>query len=143
MSITENIINQLSNQTLGAVSKPQGFDLNDTTFANLLEKSMKVQSVDNQQGHLIAGMGAPAGFIIEPLNSTEAIQPISQADEKFEIKDVDLGTDYFSNLLKSEPKAHKDLMNFAQKHAANLYKVFNKSLITDIADLAGDIAGIM
>ena len=37
MSLVENIINQIS--VGGGITKPQGFDLNDDTFAKLLEKA--------------------------------------------------------------------------------------------------------
>ena len=40
MSLVENLINQISTQGLGGISKPLSFDLNDDTFANLLEKQM-------------------------------------------------------------------------------------------------------
>lgn len=141
MSITENIINQLSSQGIGNITKPQGFDLNDLTFAKLLEKSMSAQNVDAQQGNLAGGIGVPAGFIIEPFDAPQDLKPVAKINEQVEIKDVDMGNDYFSSILRSEPKEHKDLMNFAKKQASNLYKVFNKDLVTDIAELASDIAG--
>ena len=40
MSLVENLINQITTQGLGGITKPLGFDMNDDTFANLLEKQM-------------------------------------------------------------------------------------------------------
>ena len=143
MSLVENLVNQITSDKTGGIVKPQGFDMNDTTFAKLLEKNLVQGNPEVQAGNQIAGMGAPAGFIIEPYGETAPVQPVSEDNSQIQIKDVDLGTDYFSNLLKTEPKAHKDLMNFAKKQASNVYQLFGKNLVTDLAELAGDIAGMM
>ena len=40
MSLVENLINQISTQGLSGITKPLGFDIEDDTFAKLLEKQM-------------------------------------------------------------------------------------------------------
>ena len=40
MSLVENLINQISTKELGGLTKPTGFDMDDDTFAKLLEKQM-------------------------------------------------------------------------------------------------------
>ena len=42
MSLVENLINQISTQGLGGITKPFGFDMNDDTFANLLDDLNKL-----------------------------------------------------------------------------------------------------
>jgi hypothetical protein len=76
MSLVENLINQISTGELGGISKPQGFDLNDDTFAKLLEKQMNTAQEINSN-NFVGSMGAPAGLVIEPLEGvdlTEAAQ---------------------------------------------------------------------
>ena len=68
MSLVENIINQIT--TDGGITKPQGFDLGDDTFAKLLEKASGANRV-GMQDNLMGEMGIPAGLQIEPLEGVE------------------------------------------------------------------------
>ena len=69
MSIVENLVNQISTQGLGGITKPLGFDMEDDTFAKLLEKQMS-STQEISSDNFIGSMGAPAGLVIEPLDGT-------------------------------------------------------------------------
>ena len=147
MSLVENLVNQISTNGLGGVTKPQGFDLNDQTFENLLQKAIENQSVVNDKLQILGNFGQPSGMIIEPFDKTAAIEPIGQEnavyDEPVQIKEVDLGNDYFSELLKKSPKEHLDVMNVAKKYAATAYNTFGKPLIENLNDFAKDVTSMI
>ena len=153
MSLVENILNQISTQGLGGITSPQNFDLDDDTFAKLLEKQRE-SSLGEVQQNTIGQMGMPAGLVIEPFDGVEFSDTLmdqleatgeknltneSKIIDAFEMKDVDMG-DYFSNLLRTSDSEKSDLMNFARKHASNTYGNFAKSFVTDITEFAQDIA---
>ena len=142
MSMVEQLVNQISTNGLGGITKPQGFDLNDSTFENLLQKAMENRPELNTKLQMLGQLGQPAGLIIEPFDKITEVQPIGQENnvsaENIQIKDVDLGTDYFSNLLKESPSEHKSLMNVAKKYASAVYNTLGKTLVEDLADLAKD-----
>lgn len=151
MSLVENLINQISTNGLGGITRPQNFDLEDDTFAKLLEKQMNNANTPNTIG-AFNEMGAPAGLVIEPYENVEFSNTAqdqmeiigfknpqeTQMVEPVEIKELDM-SDYFSNLLK-ESAEHKDFFNFAKKQASNAYNLFGKSYITDAIDFADDLA---
>lgn len=155
MSLVENIINQISTDGLGGITKPTGFDMDDVTFAKLLEK--QIDSNNNISTiNSLGEMGMPAGLVIEPLNGTEFAQTVQDQlesvgevkltnevlePEPFVMKDVNLG-DYFSNVLKSSDK-NSDFMNFAKRQASNAYEIFGKSYITDMTDFVEDITSML
>ena len=138
MSLTGNIVNQISAQGLGAVTKPQGFDLNDDTFSKILEKSMN--NIPQPVSRL-EGMGMPAGFVMEPFDATgtEAVKETQPIDtSEVVIKELDMG-DYFSNLLKTNPESNNGIFDMAKKHAANAYGNFGKNYISSLKDFIGDV----
>ena len=145
MSLVENIINQIT--TAGGITKPQGFDLGDDTFAKLLEKASGANTV-GMQDNLMGEMGIPAGLQIEPLEGvehTEAAQDqieavgetklVNEVTEPIEIKDMNVG-DYFSSLLKSDADNNSGLMDFAKKHATSFYAQQAKHLVMDSVEFA-------
>ena len=145
MSLVENIINQIT--TDGGITKPQGFDLGDDTFAKLLEKASGANTV-GMQDNLMGEMGIPAGLQIEPLEGvehTEAAQDqieavgetklVNEVTEPIEIKDMNVG-DYFSSLLKSDADNNSGLMDFAKKHATSFYAQQAKHLVMDSVEFA-------
>ena len=147
MSLVENLVNQISTNGLGGITKPQGFDLNDPTFENLLQKAIANQSEINDKLQILGNFGQPSGLIIEPYDKTDAIQPIGNsnkvAEEPVQIKDVDLGNDYFAGLLKHFPQEHTDIMNVAKKYAATAYNTFGKPLVENLSDLAKDVTSMI
>lgn len=155
MSLVENLINNISIQGLGGVTKPNGLDISDESFADLLQSQLNKLS-DSQPAIFTENFGAPAGFIIEPIDGVEFAE-IAQdqldalgKDEMFkddyinqpiEFKDVDMG-DYFSNLLKANTDNNSELMNFAKKHAANAYNTFSRNFVMDLTEFVDDISSI-
>lgn len=152
MSLVENLINQISTNGLSGISNPQDFDLEDDTFAKLLEKQMANTSNIIDQSSSLGEMGIPAGLVIEPYENIEfsntaqdqieAVGFKNTTDTTFvepiEIKEIDIN-DYFSNLLKASTE-NKDFMNFAKRQASNAYDIFSRNYITDAVDFADDIA---
>ena len=150
MSLVENLINQIATKELGGITKPQGFNLDDDTFAKLLEKQLG-QTQESEQPNLYGNFGVPAGLVIESFDGVgfsetaqdqlEAIGEVNLTNESLlnqpiEIKDLDMG-DYFSNLLKTS--GDNNFMNFAKKQATNIYNVSAKSFVSDLSDFVEDI----
>lgn len=130
MSLAANIVNQIS--SINDISKQQSFDLNDDTFAKILEEVNSQNSTMNT----IEPLGAPAGFQIEPFDAVEATNEINPVTEPIEIKDIDL-SDHFTHLLKNADN-NSEFMNFAKKQAANAYNMFGKTFVADIKEFVKD-----
>lgn len=133
MSILENIVSQISSAATGGISKPQGFDLNDDTFAKLLLKASEVNPVE-EQNNMFSNLGAPAGFEIEPLDAVQQAQNIEFNPADIEIKDLKISEDYFSNLLND----NSNVMNMAKKQAANAYNLFGKGFVENLNEFVQD-----
>ena len=103
MSLVENLINQISTDGLGGITKPQGFDLEDDTFSKLLEKGMNAYSQEIQPTNSIGQMGAPAGLIIE---SFDAENFSETAQDQMEILGDKLQE---KNIITTEPIEIKEL----------------------------------
>ena len=154
MSLVENLINQISSNGTNGISKPLSFDMNDDTFANLLEKQMNTSS-DITTRNTVGQMGAPAGLIIEPIDGVEHTEKVADQMEALgedifkqtgvnsaiEIKDLDF-TDYFSNLLKNHNE-NNQFMNFAKRQATNAYDVFSRGYVTDMQDFVEDLTSMI
>lgn len=138
MSILENIVSQISSTATGGLTKPQGFDLDDDTFAKLLMKASAVSPVE-EQNNMFANLGAPAGFEIEPLDAPTAPQQIDFNPTDIEIKDLKISENYFSNLLND----NTNVMNLAKKHAANAYNLFGKGFVDTLGEFVGDAASMI
>ena len=135
MSLSEILVNQIANGGLGGVAKPQGIDLNDDTFEKLLQKGMNDLAQKQEQVQNIGQLGAPAGFVIEPLDApqeTEKIKPINT--EGVEIKDIDM-TDFFTNVIRTQDADNQGIFDLAKKHATNVYNNFAGQYVTDLRDL--------
>lgn len=155
MSLVENLINQISTQGLGGITKPFGFDMNDDTFANLLERQINATN-EITTTNTVGQMGAPAGLIIEPLDGVEHAEKVQDQMEALgenlfketginsaiEIKDMDFG-DYFSNLLKTPNDNNSQFMNFAKKQASNAYDVFSRGYVADMQDFVEDVTSMI
>ena len=151
MSLIESLINQISTKGLGEITSPQGFDLNDDTFAKLLNKQLNLQE-SVVQNNLVGEMGIPAGLFIEPFDG-ELYADMAQNQLDFtgynelsreeyinqpvEFKDIDMG-DYFSKMLQNSENS-TDFMNFARKHASNLYNQYSRNVITDSTEFVEGI----
>lgn len=153
MSLVENLLNQISTKELGGISKPIGFDMNDNTFAKLLEKELNTK-IEEPKSNILNNLGIPAGFVVEPMEGVDfsgMVQDQLEAlgetkitneaiSEPFEIKELDMG-DFFSNMLKtSDNNSNNEFMNFAKKKATNSYQMFGKSFVSDLAEFVDDVA---
>lgn len=138
MSILENIVSQITSSATGGITKPQGFDLNDDTFAKLLMKASEVSPAE-EQNNLFSNLGAPAGFEIEPFDS-EPVQNIEfNPAQDIEIKDLKISENYFSALLNE----NSDAMNLAKRQAANAYNIFGKGFVDTLGEFVDDAAAII
>ncbi len=157
MSLVENLINQISTNGLNGITNPLGnFDLNDDTFAKLLDKQLN--SINNDTpSNFVGNFGMPAGLVIEPIDGTEFAETVQDQmeiigenklsreeyiNQPIEFKDIDMG-DYFSNLLKTGTNNNSNFMNFAKKNATNAYNVFSKNFVADMQDFVEDIASTL
>ena len=61
MSLVENLLNQISTKELGGISKPASFDMNDDTFAKLLEKELNARIEEPQSNILNNLLAFPLG----------------------------------------------------------------------------------
>lgn len=138
MSILENIVNQITSNATGGISKPQSFDLSDDTFANLLKKASEASPLE-EQNDMFSNLGAPAGFDIEPLDAPQEIQKIEFNPQDFEMKDLNLSENYFSNLLNGNLNA----MNLAKRQATNAYNIFGKNFVDTLGEFVTDSASIL
>lgn len=136
MSIVENLINQITEQSTGGIIKPQGFDMNDDTFEKLLQKSMG-DIGQNIQTENIPQLGAPAGFIIEPFDSPQSISEVKPINtEEIQIKDIDM-SDFITNVIRTQDDENKGIFDLAKKHAANAYNTFAGKYVADLRDFIG------
>ena len=114
MSLVTDLMNKVSplqqGGNFGAVS---GVNLNDTTFANLLDKALNVQAENNIDTPYM-NLGAPLGLDIQELNLDNNI------------------------VEQSEKKITENLMDFAKKQAANSYFKYSGSVVTDISEFVED-----
>lgn len=138
MSILENIVSQITSNATGSISKPQSFDLSDDTFANLLKKASEVSPLE-EQNDMFSNLGVPAGFEIEPLDAPQEIQKIEFNPQDFEMKDLNLSDNYFSNLLNGNLNA----MNLAKRQATNAYNIFEKNFVDTLEEFVADSASIL
>lgn len=155
MSLVENLINQISTKELGGITKPSGFDVNDDTFAKLLEKELN-SKLEETQSNIMGNLGVPAGFFIQPMDGIEFSQDVQDqleaigevkltnevSTDSFVMKELDM-SDFFSNLLKASTNSNSEFMNFARKKAATSYEVFGKNFVSDLAEFVDDVASSM
>lgn len=156
MSLVENLINQISTQGLGGVTKPQGFSLADDTFAKLLDAQLNSMN-EPQISNLVGNMGAPAGLMIEPLEGTEFAEAVQDQmeiigenklsrdeyiNQPIEFKEIDL-EDHFTKLLKYNSDTNSDFLNFAQRQASSAYNVFSKNFVADMQDFIEDLSATL
>ena len=151
MSLVENLVNQIAKNGLNGITQPNNFDLQDDTFAKLLDKQMNQAQITSAVS--LGTMGAPAGLIIEPFDGTDfsdsnisniefsAENQLSKEEyinQPIEFKELDMG-DYFSNLLKSNTPENTNFFNFAKKHATDYYNQQAKNLVMNTNEFVIDV----
>lgn len=157
-SIVSNLIEQISSSASNGINKTQTFDLEDMTFAKLLEKQgLKLQET-NSTNSITGQLGMPAGFQIESIDGSDINidtqdNETNKIDERNQVTDIsELDTNpnsikkseenFFSSLLNDQTRnTSSEIFNFAIKHAALAYGLNGKSAVNDLKDFVEDIAG--
>ena len=131
-------------------------DLNDNTFANMLDKQLNNQLEQNGQ-NFIETLGIPSisGIDLGELDGHNleshfnAIKPVDDLEVDQQAK-FNSGKDFsmeevltlFNPLFESKPTmadtANSGLFDFERKTAANQYSKYAKNIITDISEFVTD-----
>lgn len=160
-SIVSNLIEQISSSAVGGVNKSQNFDLEDMTFAKLLEtQGLKLQEASNPS-EALGQLGMPAGFQIESIDGADvdietqdnySNNKVDPRNNVTDISELDSNPNtvksseenFFSSLLNEHSQnTNSKMFNFALKHAANLYGLSGKSVVNDLSDFVTDISGMV
>ena len=156
MSLVSNFVGGIGINPNGGVSgiTPQ-FDLDDTTFSDLLEKQLNVKPGE-ESANLFGSLGMPAGMQIDGIDFAEKAQDQLEAlgDEiktentnMFDLnKDGDVTTSeavtFFTSLLDNNAQgqnARPELFDFARKQASNFYNKYSRDVITSVNEFVDDI----
>ena len=160
MSLVSNFIGEISSSQFGGISNiGQNFDINDTTFSDLLEKQMKIPT--KEENNIMSLLGMPAGLQIQNIDGTDffekAFDQIEANGEKIETKTTEFNSfdtnqnkdittsetvTFFSSLLDNSlqnQNSHSELFDFAKKQATNLYSKGASSVITDLEEFVTDV----
>ena len=169
MSLVSNFVGNISSIGLNnGVSSTPSFDLNDTTFSELLEKQLnKSSQVQNSSTNLIDGLGMPPGIQIENLDGTDftetAQDQVEAVGEKIDTTETDNTTNpfdmnndgdvttsevvtFFSSLLDNNSQgqnARSELFDFAKKQAADFYNKYSKNVVSNLTELVDDIKRVV
>lgn len=139
------------------------FDLNDSTFSNILDEKLDKPQIDKTQvENIVEKLGIPAGVNIEgfdynamvnDLNSTETVEGINSENQindnnKFSIGSfIEDAVDAFSPVVKSITNSEFNfdsntasnplnaVKDFWNNQASNFYNIMNKDTVNDITEL--------
>lgn len=149
MSLVSNFVGGISAAQFGGSGKVSpDFDLNDTTFSDLLEKHINTKPENEATG--IAGMlGMPSGFPIENADfaeSDEMIKAASQIENKGIASEENNTTTsemltFYSSMLDNNlenQNSHNRIFDFARKQAANFYHKYSGNIVTDLQEFVSD-----
>lgn len=137
MSIAEILANQISEGGLGGISKPKAFDMNDDTFEKLLQKGMD-ELAQKEQVQNTVQLGAPAGFVIEPLDAPQELEKVKPINtEGVEIKDIDM-TDFFTNVIRTQDADNQGIFDLAKKQATLAYNSFAGQYVANLKEFIGN-----
>ena len=166
MSLVSNFIGGISGISLGNNTVTPNFDLNDTTFSELLEKQLNTTDKTEGLSNSLGTLGIPAGLQIDGMNGAEFTETAFDQAEAFGAKTdaekseeenqtnniIDLNNDgdvtsseirtFFGSLLDSGStgqEARSELFDFAKKQAANLYDKYSKNVVTNLNDFVSDV----
>ena len=162
MSLVSNFIGGISSGGLNGLGVNPNYDLNDTTFSDLLEKQMEVKPKE-ESNNIFASLGMPAGMQIENIDFSEKVQDqMESLGEKMtpekvnESNKLDLNGDgnvttseavtFFTSLLDNSNLGsdnRSQLFDFAKKQASNFYNKYSRSVVTDVQEFVEDIQGLV
>lgn len=159
MGIASSLVNGISIQQPSQIGQGlSGYDLNDTTFSDLLEKQMNIEPTENKNNDIFASLGMPVGLQIQNLDGSEftldefapidEIQktennPIEHNNSEILLEPKTKNTSessFFSSILDNNSLNNKtELFDFAKKTATQAYDKFGKNLVENLNDLISDI----
>ena len=160
MSLVSNFIGGISSSGLNGLGVNPNYDLNDTTFSDLLEKQMEVKPKE-ENNNIFASLGMPAGMQIENIDFSEKVQDQMEATgqdvnpvEKKNMLDLNGDGDvttseavtFFTSLLSNSAEGSEnrsELFDFAKKQASNFYNKYSRNVVTDIQEFVDDIQGLI
>lgn len=161
MDLVSNYIGELSAAQFG--HKKEGvnsnFDLNDDTFANILEKQMNnsVNKIENNMNQ-IGNLGTPAGIDIGDFDGISPVFETNKVQDRAGINATEnSGFNFFNNLkdfttsdvitffpslFDSKPTLTQTqsngLFDFERKFAANSYGKYARNIVTDLQEFVTD-----
>lgn len=156
MSLVSNFVGGIGlNPNGGIGNTTPSFDLEDSTFSDLLEKQMNVKPKE-ETNTLSGTLGIPAGLQIDGIDFSEKVQDQMEAlgedinteeTNMFDLnKDGDVTTSeavtFFTSLLDNGTEgqnARSELFDFARKQAANFYNKYSRDVITSVNEFVDDI----
>ncbi len=158
MDLVSNYIGELSSLKSG---KKEGgidsnLDLNDSTFANMLEKQLNKIEDNSNNVEQIGNLGIPAGINIgdfdgnvpqfgidngvKPINETES-SALKRFDNPKEFSTSEILT-FFPSLFDSKPSLtetqNNGLFDFERKLAATSYGQYARNIVTDLTEFVTD-----
>ena len=156
MSLVSNFVGGIGlNPNGGIGNTTPSFDLEDSTFSDLLEKQMNVKPKE-ETNTLSGTLGIPAGLQIDGIDFSEKVQDQMEAlgedinteeTNMFDLnKDGDVTTSeavtFFTSRLDNGTEgqnARSELFDFARKQAANFYNKYSRDVITSVNEFVDDI----
>lgn len=149
MSLVSNFVGGISAAQFGGSGKVSpDFDLNDTTFSDLLEKHLNTKPENETSG--IAGMlGMPSGF---PIENADFAEPEEMVKATNQVENQDISTEendtttsemltFYSSMLDNNlenQNSHTQIFDFARKQAANFYQKYSGNMVTDLQEFISD-----
>lgn len=156
MSLVSNYIGAISPSQFTQNPSVAEFDLNDTTFFNLLDKQMqKIDSGTNNHVSLLNGLGIPSELQILKIDEAMPIEQAETVGEKLQTQtdNSPLAEDettssefltFFPSLMNTPIKSSDSgLMDFARKQAANFYGKYSQNVITNVSEFVEDIQSLI
>ena len=169
MSLVSNFIGGVSGIGGNGAALAPNFDLNDTTFSDLLEKQIKGQDENSSANGLLGSFGIPAGMQIDGMDGTEFTEKAFDQAEALGAKTdgeneeenqnnniMDLNNDgdvtssemltFFTSLLdngSTGQEARSELFDFARRQATDFYNQHSKNVITNLTEFVDDIKGLV
>ena len=164
MDLVSNFVGSISPNMFSGNTQSitQNYDLEDTTFSDMLEKQIN-KEFEQIKPNFVESLGLPTGFNIADfdgtipqfkygMNNTEnnenkldTVKPefensMSNSD-KDNISTSELLT-FFNSLFDSKPTltdtSNSELFQFERKTAANLYSKYAKNVVLDLGEFVAD-----
>lgn len=128
MSLVSNFIGGITSPFGTGGIKGNSFDINDTAFAELLEKQLK--NGINEKFDISS---------IFPSEKAENINPISKENPSVTTSEVITFFSPYSQADNSNDGFAQELIDFSKRTAAKAYNKFSKNLVVNLEDFVSDI----